>query len=420
MAAMQSKMLQVARWEYIEKIKSKAFLISLILMPIIMIGMGVVPSLLMSRPDTESIVIGVIDQSGEIFQQLDKELVEKFKLPNGQPNYILRAISLETKDDISSAKKTADALVVSETIEGYLVIGKSIITDTIVEYRSMNAGNIKITSRLERVIRDIVVGKKLQAKGLDPVLVKELTVPIDMRTIKISKSGKEEEAGFEKVFFTSYIFMMMMFFLIMTSGQLLVRSMLEEKSNRVVEVLMSSSSANDLMGGKIIGLSGLGLTQIAFWAIIGIAVSVKYSVSMIPGLNALLLFVYFILGYILYAAIFVAAGAPVSTEQEAQQISSYLVLILIIPIVFAIMVVQNPNTTLVHVLTYIPLLTPSMMAMRIPIQMPSMLEIMVTMILLALSSVVAIWIAGKIFRTTILSYGKRPGIMELWNLIKKK
>ena len=417
---MQGKMFQVARWEYIEKIKSKAFLISLIIMPIIMIGMGVVPSLLMSRPDTESIVIGIIDQSGRIYQQLDKELNDKFKLANGQPNYIIRSIPSETMDDIGSLKKIADALVVSKAIEGYLIINKSFMTDTTVEYRSMNAGNIKITSRIERVIRDIVVGKKLQAKGLDPVLVKELTVPIDMKTIKISKSGKEEEAGFEKVFFTSYIFMMMMFFLIMTSGQLLVRSMLEEKSNRVVEILMSSSSANDLMGGKIIGLSGLGLTQIAFWAIIGIAVSLKFSVTMIPGLSALLLFVYFILGYVLYAAIFVAAGAPVSTEQEAQQISSYLVLILIIPIVFAIMVVQNPNSTLVQVLTYIPLLTPSMMAMRIPIQMPSILEIVVTIVLLALSSVGAIWIAGKIFRTTILSYGKRPGIKELWNLLRAK
>ena len=417
---MESKMFQVARWEYVEKIKSKAFLISLILMPILMIGMGVVPSLLMSRPDTTSITIGIIDQTGEITIRLQKELEERFKLPDGQPNYILRSITLESKNDIAHAKKEADALVVSEAIEGYLIVSNSIMIDTTIEYRSQNAGNIKLTSRIERVIRDIVVERKLQAKGLDPVLVKELTVPIDLKTIKISKSGIEEEAGFEKVFFTSYIFMMMMFFLIMTSGQLLVRSMLEEKSNRVVEILMSSSSANDLMAGKIIGLSGLGLTQIAFWGIIGIAISLKFSVSMIPGMSALVLFIYFILGYVLYAAIFVAAGAPVSTEQEAQQISSYLVIILIIPIVFAIMVVQNPNSTLVHVLTYIPLLTPSMMSMRIPIQMPSLLEILVTMILLALSAATAIWVAGKIFRTTILSYGKRPNLKELWNLIKTK
>ena len=88
------------------------------------------------------------------------------------------------------------------------------------------------------------------------------------------------------------------------------------------------------MAGKIIGLSGLGLTQMAFWVLIGLAISAKFAITLIPLDGALLLFVYFLLGYLLYAAIFVAAGAPVSTEQEAQQITSYLVMILIIPMVF--------------------------------------------------------------------------------------
>jgi ABC-2 type transport system permease protein len=339
-------------------------------------------------------------------------------LPDGQPNYILKSISPEIAESPDNIKHRADSQVLSKAIEGYIIIRKGILTDTSFEYRSYNAGNIKLTSRIEGAVRDIVVEKKLKAQGLDPVMVRQLTTPVEMKTIKISKTGKEEETGFEKVFFTSYIFMMMMFFLVATSGQLLVRSMLEEKSNRIVEILMSSSSAPHLMGGKIIGLSGLGLTQIAFWAIIGITISLQFGVTMIPLTTAMLLFIYFVLGYVLYAAIFVAFGAPVSTEQEAQQISSYLMIILVLPIVFAIMVVQNPNSTLVHILTYIPLLTPSMMAMRMPIEMPSIVEIVITLIVLFLTSIGAIWVAGKIFRTTILSYGKRPSIKELWILLR--
>ncbi len=417
---MKSKALQVARWEYIEKIKSKAFLISLLLTPVIMIGVGLVPSLLMSRPDSESIIIGIIDQSGMIYQPFNRALEEKYKLPSGQPNYVLRAIDVKLPDDLQNAKKYADSLVIDEIIEGYLIIGEAIMTDTAVMYRSKKAGNIKLTSRIERVLRDLIVEMKLQKKGLDPMLVKELTAPIDMKTIKIIKEGKEEEAGFEKMFLTSYVFMMMMFFLIVSSGQLLIRSMMEEKSNRVVEILMSSSSANDLMAGKIIGLSALGLTQIGFWALIGIGFSLQFGMTMIPPINALVLLIYFVFGYLFYAAIFVAAGAPLSTEQEAQQVSGYLVMILIIPLVLAIMVIQNPNSTLVQVLTYIPFLTASMMAVRIPIQLPSLFEIVLTTIILIISSIVAIWVAGKIFRTTILSYGKRPNLKELWNLIKTK
>lgn len=417
---MSNKYLQVARWEYIEKIKSKAFLISLFLMPIIMVAVGVIPTLLAARGDTESKIVGIIDRSHEILTPLSASLDERYRLPDGQPNYILRSLDADSMSDLTAEKKHADELVIADSLEGYVIIGKSIMLDSTVEYRSQNVGSFRMTERIGNTIRDLVVEKKLHAQGIDPLLVKQLTKPIEMKTIKLSKSGKEEESGFGEVFFTAYVFMMMMFFLVNTSGQLLVRSMLEEKSNRVVEVLMSSCSAKDLMTGKIIGLSGLGLTQVAFWTVIGIAVSSKFAIPLIPLSSALLMLTYFILGYLLYAAIFVAAGSPVSTDQEAAQINSYLTMILIIPIVVAFMVVQDPNSTIVKVLSFIPLLTPSMMAMRIPIQVPSMPEIVVSIALVAVSAVAMIWIAGKIFRTAILSYGKRPSLGELFALIRAK
>lgn len=279
------KALTVARWEYIEKVKSKAFIISLLLTPAMMLAMGILPTMMASRPDTETKVVGIIDQSGKIFEPLSTIMDTKYRLPNGQPNYILRSFSVEGSADLGSGKREADSLVLAEELEGYFVIGKSIMTDTMFEYHSQNVGNFKITERFNSAVRDIIVEKKLKARGFDPTIVKDLTSPIDLKTLKLTKSGKEEESGFEQVFFTAYGFMMMMFFLIMTSGQLLVRSMLEEKSNRVVEVLMSSCSANQLMAGKVIGLSLLGLTQMSLWVIIGVVISVKFAVTLIalPG-----------------------------------------------------------------------------------------------------------------------------------------
>lgn len=413
-----TKAFAVAKWEYLEKIKSKAFLISLFLTPTIMVAVSILPTLLATRPDTEIKVVGVIDQSGELLQPLSKAIEEKYKLPNGQPNYLLETITAGGGKDIAAAKMRADSLVIADDIEGYLVIGKSLESDTLVEYHSQNVGNFKVQERLTSTLRDIIVEKKLRARGFDPTIVKDLTAQIEMKTIKLSKTGKEEEKGFEQVFLSAYGFMMMMFFLVITSGQLLVRSMLEEKSNRVVEVLMSSSSANDLMAGKIMGLSLLGLTQMGFWVVIGVGISLKFAITLITLPNALLLLAYFVLGYLLYAAIFVAAGSPVSTEQEAQQVNSYLVMILVVPIVFAMSIIQDPNSTLAKVLSFIPLLTPSMMAIRIPIQMPSTLEIAGSLTLVALSAVAAIWVAGKIFRTTILMYGKRPNLKDLITLIR--
>ncbi len=410
------KVLAVAKWEYIEKIKSKAFLFSLIIIPVIMIGMGVLPGLLASRPDTESKIIGVFDQSGEIYQPLKKYLNIHYQLPSGKPNYVLVSVA-DTLNTVQEGKNLADALVLASEIEGYVIIPKSIMSDTSVEYRSENVGNIRVTDRLTNAIRDLVVEKKLHDQGIDPILVKQLISPLEMRTIKLSKSGAEE-SGFTQVFFTAYVFMMMMLFLVLTSGQLLVRSMLEEKSNRVVEILVSSCSANDLMAGKVLGLSGLGLTQMGIWVVMGLAISLKFGVSVIALPSALLLLLYFILGYVLYAALFVAAGSPVSTEQEAQQITSYLSLTLVLPIALALPVMQNPNSMLVKVLTFVPLMTPTMMAMRIPIHMPSTIEIVSSLALLALSAIVMMWIAGKIFRVAILVYGKRPSIRELLRYLR--
>jgi ABC-2 type transport system permease protein len=408
----------VARWEYLERIKSKAFIVSLFLMPVIMLGVGFLPTMLATRPDTATKSIGVVDQQGTFLEPLSRSLEERYKLPDGRPNYLLRAIPVTGEKSVAQTIHEADSLALAEEIEGYLFIPAAGGADTALEYRSGNLGNIRITERLTGAVRDIVTERRLRERGLNPSLVKELTSPVGLKTIRLSKTGEARESGFEQAFFTSYIFMMMLFFLVMTSGQLLVRSILEEKSNRVVEILLSSCSARDLMTGKILGLSGLGLTQMALWVAIGIAVSAKFAITLIPLGSALLLGLYFAIGYIQYAAIFVAAGAPVSTEQEAQQINSYLVLILVIPIAVAFTAIQDPHSTLVRVLTFVPLLTPSMMALRIPIQMPSTPEIITTLLLLAASAAGAMWLAGKIFRTTMLAYGKRPSLGELMTMIR--
>lgn len=414
------KALVVARWEYLEKIRSKAFLISLILMPILMIAFGVLPSLLAARPDTESRLIGVIDYSEEIFEHLAKEMEERYKLPNGEPNYLLRRINIDGENDTALVKEKAIEMIINDELEGLLVIPKTIESDTVVDYRSTSVGNFRLTERLSKTLQDVLVEKKLRQKGLDPVLIKELTVPIELNLIKLSQTGEEEKAGFAEVFISSYIFLMMLLFLILTSGQLLVRSVIEEKSNRLVEVLMSSCSAQDLMIGKILGLSGLGFTQVAVWGIIGLVVSLKAGVFWVSLSSVLLLLLYFIFGWLLYAAIFVAAGSPISTEQEAQHVTTYLSLLLVLPIIITIPVMQDPNALYVKVLTMIPLLTPTMMSLRIPIQMPSVPEIVISLILLIASAIGMMWAAGKIFRTAMLAYGKRPSIQELIHILRKK
>ncbi len=409
----------VARWEYIERVKTKTFLFGLFIFPLIMIAFGGLPTILATRPDSETRVIGVIDQTSSFIAPLQKKLDEKYKLPDGQPNYILRNMSDPRFTTLEDLKKYGNEMVANEAIVGYLLIGKDLFDSNLVEYRSENVGNIRDIERFSSSIREVVTEKKLVQEGMDPQRVKKLSTSIEIKTIKLSKSGAEEESGFGQIFFTAYIFIMMLTMLVLTSGQILIRSVIEEKSNRIIEILVSSCSATDLMAGKILGLSALGLTQMGFWFMIGVAVSLQFGFTMISLSSVPLILVYFILGYIFYAAIFVAVGAPLTTEQEAQQFTQYLSIILLMPIMLAFVAIQNPEAVWIKVLSFFPLFTPTLMVLRIPISMPPLWEIIGTITLLLASSIFMMWAAGKIFRLGILITGKRPTIGEIIRWLRR-
>jgi len=415
---MKSKAFQVAIWEFSEKIKSKAFIISLVIMPVLMIVMGVASGLLASRPDTSATAVGIIDETDSIIGPLAKRLDEKYKLPDGQPNYVIKNLSLQGA--IEKKKNAANRMVTAGDISGYFYFPSVIFDSGKVEYRSENVSNIKIQERFSRTIEEVIVESRILKQGLDPSLIKKITADINVKSIKVSEKGDEKETGFLETFFSGYIVIMMLLFLVMTSGQLLIRSVVEEKTNRVIEVLLSSCSAQDLMAGKILGLSGLGIVQMLIWGMIGFAVTLKTGTNIFTAGNLILSLVYFVLGYIFYSAIFVAAGSPVTTEQEAQQITSYVSVLLVFPIIIAMPIMQNANSVWIKVLSFIPLLTPTLMVLRISVQMPAAWEILSTIALLIISSIVMMWAAGKIFRVAVLSYGKRPTLPELFRWIREK
>jgi ABC-2 type transport system permease protein len=411
------KVLAVARWEYVEKVRSKAFLIGLLITPVIMLGMGFLPTFFVTQGDSSTRAIGIVDRSGLVSPEFQKRMEGRYTLPNGQPNYLVRVIGSQNTDPATTIGQ-ATSMVVNGDIEGFCIIGTSILGDSLeVEYRSKSVGDIMLMDRMEKQLRGIITEKRALALGLNPTIVRDINAQVDVKTVKISKGG-EEEAGFEKVFFSSFIFLMMMFFMIVTSGQLLVRSVIEEKSNRIVEVLVSSCTPRELMAGKVLGLSGLGFTQLAIWGAIGLFISLKTgNIYITPG-DAAFLIIYFVLGYLFYAAVFIAAGSPFNTEQEAQQINSYLIILLILPMVLALPAMKDPDALWLRIMTFIPFFTPTMMALRVPIQFPAAWEIGLSIVIMIMSIYGAMVAAGKIFRIGILSTGKSPSLRELLQWVK--
>lgn len=407
------KALIVAKWEFIEKVKSKAFIISLILMPLIMVVFGVLPGILASKESDRSLTLGIIDGTGKLVPLVEKRVQERYTLDDGSPMYTIR----EFAGDRTEATRSALAALKDESIEGFFTIPEAVADSGRVEYRAQNVGNFRVQERISRAVEEILTEQRLAAAGISTELFRKLSVDVDIRSIKVSASGSESDSGFLETFFSSYIVLMMLMFLIMTSGQLLIRSVVEEKQNRVIEVLLSSCTSQDLMTGKILGLSGLGLVQMVIWLAGITAVMTKTGSVLFEFEVVFYSFLYFLLGYLLYAGIFVTAGSPVTTEQEAQQITSYVTLLLIFPIVLAVPVMQDPSSTMIRLLSFIPVLTPAFMVLRMPVQMPPTWEILSTLALLAASALGMMWAAGKVFRIAILVYGKRPSLGQLMRWI---
>ena len=414
---MMRKIISVARWEFLEKVKTKTFIISLIITPLLIISFSVLPSLLFRQETPHVEVIGIIDQSGIYFNKLNEEL-KKYTLPDGQNNYVLINLT-QPNQKIEELKKIGDSRVLNNLLEGYLIIQTVNSDSVLAEYRSNSFGNFEIVGRLQEAVNSVRIEHILQSEGVKNSTIGQVKDRAVVQQKKIEKEGKVSDLDFLTTFFLSLVFILLLMMMVIYSGQLLVRNMIEEKSSRLIEMLVSSSTPDELLAGKVLGLSLLGLTQIAIWVLIGLGLAGTALVPFNAFKNVLPMLIYFILGFVFYTTLFIGIGSAVNTEQQAQQITTYLSLILMLPVVIAMPVIQNPDFIVTKIFSYIPLTTPTVMVLRLNVQNVSNFEILTTILILLLSIIISIRIGAKIFRIGILSYGNKLSLKELFSWLKE-
>ncbi len=405
----------VACWEYATRIRSKGFIITTLLIPLIFVGFMVIPTLLLTGADTEEKLIAIVDGTNIIGEKVDAALTERYRLKSGRPKYQ----TVMFKDGAFERLKTQAAeLLDSAVVQAYLTIPASVLDSNTVNYYAKNIGNVKDQNEIQRVVNSIVSRERMLAANLSPEQISRLTRDVNFHTIEVSQIGQEREGNELMAYMTPIVFVMMLFFAIFSSSQILMRSVLTERNNRLVEILLSSVSSRELMSGKILGLGLLGLTQMIIYISVAIGISYVRGIELLNSTDVFLFLMYFALGYMLYAAIFAAFGSIFQSEQDAQYTVSIFSIITVIPIVLASYVITNPNASLTVILSFIPLMTPFFMILRIGIEIPPVWEIIATTGLLFLCVVLVMMAAGKIFRVAILIYGKRPTLPEIWQWVK--
>ena len=411
------KIISIARWEYLEKVKTKTFIISLIITPLLIISFSVFPSILFRQEVSKVEVIGIIDKTGKYFNKLEEEL-QKYILPNGQNKYVLINLT-QNNQSLEEMKKLADKKVLENLLEGYLTIQFEKSDSILAEYRSEAFRNTEVVSRLEETLNSIRINRLLKNQGMGSRIIDKIQDRTIIQQNKIEEEGKVSESDFLTTFFLSIVFILLLMMMVIYSGQLLVRSLIEEKSSRLIEMLISSSTPDELLAGKILGLSLLGLTQLLIWALIGLGLVGSALVPITAFRNVLPMLIYFILGFLFYTTLFVGIGSTVNTEQQAQQITTYLSLILMLPVVIAMPVIQNPDFILTKIFSYIPLTIPTVMVLRLNVQNVSILEIILTILILILSIIIVAKISAKVFRIGILSYGNKLSLKEIINWLRE-
>jgi len=412
------KIFEISKWEFLEKVRTKAFILSLIITPALVILISIGGTLISSTEEESTKMIGILDPSMSYYYPLLQNL-QNYTIEKGKPAYIVLNLN-QTTNSLEQNIKDADSEVIENKLSGYVLIQKFSPDSISVEYRSKSVGNFKDVQRVEDAIEEVRIDLSLSKLGVNPDLLKSSLKKINISEITIKEGSKAHKADFITEFLSSIIFIMLLLMMIIYSGQMLVRSLVEEKSNRLIEILVSSCSPEELLAGKILGLSALGLFQMLIWASIGIALAGSAMIPSSAFSNAAIMLVYFILGFLFYTALFVGIGSIVTTEQEAQQITSYLSLMLVLPIAISASAISNPDSVLVQVLSYIPFTLPAIMLLKINVIDVPTPEIITTVGIMILSIYITIIAASKIFRIGILSYGKKPGLKELISWIWEK
>jgi len=424
----------VARREFYTTLKTKTFVIAVVLMPVLMGGSIALQAALEGRVDTETKKIAVLDRSGALFEPLAAEAERRneqaiFDEDTGrQTDPKFELVRIEPRPDDAEAQ----LLDLSEQIRekelfAFVVIDDGILATTPsasgppVAYFSDQPTYRDVQRWLRRVITGIVTSQRLAQAGLDENIVQQAMMPVAVGNLGLvtrDASGEikpAEQVNEAAAFLLPFGMLMLMFLAITITTQPLLHGVLEEKMQRIAEVLLGSVSPFDLMMGKLIGYVGVALTLVALYLAGGIFVLDRFGYGDLIPVSLIAWFIVFTgLAILMYGALFLAAGSCCNDLREAQNLMTPIWLLIVLPMFAIGPLLEHPNSTFAVGLSLFPTATPMAMALRlaIPPGVPYW-QLAVGMAGTIATTFVFVWAAGRIFRVGMLLQGKPPKIVDI-------
>lgn len=424
----------IARREYLERVRTKAFIVMTFLFPFLLLALTVLPGLLASGVLSNSakhlVVVASDQKTGELIagplrdsQRAVREKVQSSLTLSKRKSAATGSFIVDVDTDTSDKERSVlGEKVRRKELDGIVWAGDEALTAGKIDLISHDASSTMSNEEIKDSIRNSMRQVALKKKGLGEEEIKKALDPVTFNVV--DEAGNASRNGFLKIA-AAFVMVYMLFFVVMLYGINVMRSVLDEKTSRIMEVMLASARAEEMMGGKILGVGAVGLTQLAIWFASGALLS---STALIAGNAALKgvvtpqmvigFLIFFPLGYVLYSTLYAAIGAMVNSEQESQQIS----MIVLLPLIFSTMimfpVVSNPGSSLAQWASIFPLTAPMIMYARITVQMPPLWQVGLSIGLLIATIYGLVLLCARIYRVGILMYGKKPNLPEILKWIK--
>jgi len=408
------RVLIIARHEYLVNVRRVGFIVMTALVPLLgTAGLliaaffgGQAAAFFASTFVPETREIGMVDRLGTFTPIL--------------PQY-QDTVQLFGDEEAARAALQADEIASLLVIpEDYIETGRVIMTS---KGGGFSTAILEDSDTMQAFFVDHLLGEEV-----DAALRERVADPIEPVLVSLEEEGEPEGGPLSIVlnlivpYFLGILLVMTIF---VTSGYLL-QSVTKEKTSRVMEIILSSVTARELLAGKVLGLGALGLTQVVIWLLSSVALSggavglLGVALPLLVRPQVLILgVVYYALGFVVYAVLMGGVGALGTTQQESQQLAGIFSIMAAIPLMLGGFMFSNPNMTLVRVLSWFPLTAPTMMLLRLPMTEVPLVDIVGSIVMLIITIPVILWAGSKVFRMGLLMYGKRPGLRQVLRALRQ-
>lgn len=434
----------IVRREFNERVRKKSFIFTTILTPLLMVGVMAVMVVLTQMKTDKERIIAVVDRSGQIASQMQNT------------DHIVFQQSDRSLDELRVGDPQESGLF------GILVIGSDILeSPRNMQLYTYESSTLDLEQAITDQVKKIIEARKLksyQIENLDRIL-DEIQTNVSLQAYRIDTTGAEKESSSILSLGAAYIFGFLIYMFIFIYGGMVMQGVIEEKSSKVLEIMVSSVRPYDMMMGKILGIAAVAITQFLIWAVFllvagsaalhfvagealtGMAETMPTAGMMPAGMSnpdpemvAALrrvtdpvylgtlfgsFLIYFIGGYLLYAAMFAAIGSAVDNVADTQQLQIPVTIPIVLALIVMLNVMREPDSSLAVWFSLIPFTSPIIMMARIPYGVPTW-EIVASIVLLYGTFIFMVWMAGKIYRVGIFMYGKKPTLKELYRWSRYK